>query len=363
MATVKDFYEHINKLAPFKTSYSWDNSGLLIGDSQRVVKKVLFTLDVTDRIVNYAISNNVDLIISHHPLFMHQGLKSITQKKILNLIENKIALISAHTNLDVSKHGVNFVLAETIGLKDIKPLSMLNELTQYQITVYTTIENAPSLLKAMNEAGSGNIGNYSDCGTYYEVFGQYKPLEASKPYNGRINVIENIKEVKIEVFCEEIYLNNVLNVMLKNHPYETPVYYVIPLKQSSPNYGIGCYGTLSEHISLNDLAILTRNKLNAPFLKLWLAGLKEEHQVNKVAVCGGSGNTYINEAKQKADVYISSDFNYHQLLDAPMPVIDAGHFFTENPVMRRLMDTFECFECEKLLLDYNEHDIANLKCL
>ncbi|MCL2064696.1 MAG: Nif3-like dinuclear metal center hexameric protein [Candidatus Cloacimonetes bacterium] len=369
MIKVVNFYNKLNEIAPFASAYSWDNCGLLIGDMEREVHKVLISLDITDKIADYAIYHKIDLIISHHPI-IYQAMKSICQKKYLKLIENKISVISAHTNLDVSKLGVNYVLAEKLGLQNIKTLNMSNDINQYQICVYIPIEYHIKVMTAMTESGAGHIDNYSHCATYFETLGQYMPLSNSKPYQGEINKLEKNKEVKLELLCEEINLQKVIKALFDNHPYETPVYAVIPLKQSSPNYGLGCFGELSrsetiaynnnEKMTLKDFSHFVKAKLNAPFVKLWLAGENKNMLINNVAVCGGSGNSLIYEAKRKADVYVSSEFSYHQLLDAPMPIIDAGHFFTENPIVERLKDIFKDFECEILTLDHQEHDIKKL---
>ena len=353
MYKVKNFYDRIDEIAPFKSAYNWDNCGLLIGSMENEVHKVLFSLDVTENVVEYAVKEKIDLIISHHPVIF-QPQKSISQKKLLTLIENKISVISAHTNLDVSKYGVNFVLAETLGLQDIMALSMSSDIAQYQISVYTPFEHLDNVMSAMHKAGAGIIGNYSHCATYFETCGQYTPLENSKPFQGTQGQLEKTKEMKLEVVCEEIYLSSVLKVMFEAHPYETPAYTVIPLKQSSPNYGLGCHGVLSETMQIKSFSIYVKERLKAPFVKLWLAGQKDDFKVKKVALCGGSGNSIIHDAKQKADVFVSSDFTYHQLLDAPLPVIDAGHFYTENLMMPRLRELFSDFECEMIMKeDFN----------
>jgi len=362
MEKIAKFYEKINLIAPFRTAYQWDNVGLLVGDMNTEVEKVLITLDVTEKIVIYAIKNGVQLIISHHPLMM-QGIKNITQKKLLWLLENKIALITAHTNLDVSRYGVNYTLAETLELQNIKPLSLLTEIKQYQISVYVPDHLAPEIMHAMHEAGAGIIGNYTHCATFYDTKGQFFAQKSSNPYLGQKGIIEKVKETKIEMLCEDVFLPQIIRAILKIHPYEEPLYTIIPLQQKSPNFGMGCYGELSNNLSLNHLAAMVRAKLNAPFVKLWVAQQTKDDQVKKIAVCGGSGNSLLTEAKNKAEVYISADFTYHQFLDAPLPIIDAGHFWTENVICRKLAVLFSDFNCELMILPPQEHDIMNLSVL
>ncbi len=120
MKKVIDIYNRINKFAPFKFAEKWDNCGILVGNKNNDVKKVLISLDVTKQVVCEAIDKDVDLIISHHPVIFN-ALKSIDDDSIFGmLIKNNISVISAHTNLDMTKGGVNDTLAEKLGLKIIK---------------------------------------------------------------------------------------------------------------------------------------------------------------------------------------------------------------------------------------------------
>jgi dinuclear metal center YbgI/SA1388 family protein len=359
MPKVIEFYNKINGIAPFRTAYDWDNVGLLIGDMQSEVEKVLFALDVTDQIVDYAIKVDIDLIICHHPIICFRPLKNITDKKILRLIEHKIAVIAAHTNLDVSPIGVNFMLAEKLALKNIQPLSM-SDINQYQISVYTPDHAINEVMNVMLDAGAGLIGRYDRCATYFHTFGQFRPLSGANPFRGQISEIEKVKEHKIEMRCEEMYLSRVIDAMLISHPYETPAYTIVPLKQKSPNFGIGCLGELESEQKLNEFALFVKNQLGAIDVRLWLAKKSEDTIVKKIAVCGGGGNSIIHETIGKADVFISSDFTYHQFLDATLPVIDAGHYFTENPMMSELKQYFSDFSVEMVDLPQSEHDISKL---
>jgi len=357
---VRDFYNKIDAFAPFKAAYQWDNVGLLVGDMNAEVQKVLLTLDVTDAIVDYAIAQQVNLIIAHHPLILFKPLKSVCEPKLLRLIENKIAVIAAHTNLDISKPGVNTALANRLGLVDIAPLSMSADITQLLIQVYAPPDEIDEVINAMHIAGAGRIGNYSHCASRLDCVGQYRPLPGARTFNGIAGAMEIAPEQKIEMVCEEMRLPAVLQAMHAAHPYETPAYAVIPLKQKSPNFGIGCKGVLASEMSLGDFAVYVRERLGAPFVKLWLAGACEGSMVRRVAVCGGAGNSSIYDAQACADVYVSADFTYHQFLDAPLPVIDAGHFYTENVVLEVVYNVFKDCGVEVLSVGVDVHDMRKL---
>lgn len=122
--TVQVVAEAINRLAPRRLAEEWDNPGLLIGNPSAEVKKVFVCLDVLEKNISRAIEFDSQLIVAHHPLIFH-AIKNIRfdlphGRKISRLIKNNIAVFAAHTNLDIAAGGVNDLLAEKIGLIDVK---------------------------------------------------------------------------------------------------------------------------------------------------------------------------------------------------------------------------------------------------
>ena len=126
MPYVKDIIAHLETLAPGSTAESWDNVGLLCGSGDLPVTKILVALDPFLAVCQEAAELGADLIVTHHPLIF-SPLKSITDQTstgrcIRTLIVNGIAAVNAHTNLDVAPGGVNDVLAQVLGLKDVQVL-------------------------------------------------------------------------------------------------------------------------------------------------------------------------------------------------------------------------------------------------
>lgn len=117
--TIKEIYNYIDTIAPFNTQCEWDNSGLLAGDANAAVKRVLVCLDATNNAINSASKNGCELIVTHHPLIFRAIKEVPAQSAVYNLIRNGMSVICAHTNLDAAAQGVNLRLAEALGLKDI----------------------------------------------------------------------------------------------------------------------------------------------------------------------------------------------------------------------------------------------------
>ena len=109
MVTAKDIFEKLCALAPLELQLGFDNSGFLLGRQTAAVTKALLALDITSAVVDEAIEQGVELIISHHPLIF-SPLKSVTDEKLLRLAQHQIAVISMHTNLDIAQGGVNDAL-------------------------------------------------------------------------------------------------------------------------------------------------------------------------------------------------------------------------------------------------------------
>ena len=141
MTTVADILKFMDTIAPPYMKMDWDNCGLLCGRKDKEVRKILVALDPFRNVIQEAIDLGADLIITHHPLIFSSPLMAVnedteTGRCILKLMEHGIAAINAHTNLDLAPGGVNDVLAQTLGLQDIK---IINPIENYGLLRCGTI--------------------------------------------------------------------------------------------------------------------------------------------------------------------------------------------------------------------------------
>lgn len=125
-ATVGQVLACLNDFAPFEQAEAWDNVGLLVGRLDQCVHKVLCALDLTEKVLDEAVSIGAELIVTHHPV-MFRGRRNLREddcegRLLCNLVRANIALIAMHTNFDNGNPGVNDALAEKLGLKDVQAL-------------------------------------------------------------------------------------------------------------------------------------------------------------------------------------------------------------------------------------------------
>lgn len=118
MLSVKDIYDYIDIIAPFDTQEEWDNSGLLVGDENAEVTKILFALDITSDVILQAKNMGANLIISHHPIIFKPVSNIMWGSVLHDAVKNEINVISAHTNYDKAHYGINDVLCRAVGLND-----------------------------------------------------------------------------------------------------------------------------------------------------------------------------------------------------------------------------------------------------
>lgn len=347
---IKDITSFLETWAPPVLQESYDNSGLLLGDGDDSVQAALLALDVTESVVEEAIRQKCGLIIAHHPLIF-KGMKRIGKRHwidrcIRKAVAHDIAIYALHTNLDNVHTGVNMKIADKIGLLNTQILSVKSG-TLSKLAVYVPTSDKEVLLDALFQAGAGKIGNYDRCSFQTQGMGTFRGNDLSSPALGTKNKKEQVEETKIEVLVPLPLEKAIIQAMYAAHPYEEVAYHHTPLDNRNQEVGAGMMGELKEEMEL------------LPFLRhlkkvMHLSHLKHTQPVSskikKVAVCGGAGAFLTPKAIQaKADVFISSDFKYHDFFEAngQLTLVDIGHYesevFTKDLLHDELSKTFTNF--------------------
>ncbi len=338
--TCKEVIKYLEDWAPKEIAWQNDNVGIQVGHTSSKIKNIMLSLEITSNVLKQAIQKKCNLIITHHPLIFHPikklNLSNDSNSKLIEtLIKNEITLFSAHTNLDLTKHGVSFQLAKKLGLKNISFLKNLKS-NQYKISVFVPETYVEKVAGSIFSAGGGVIGEYSNCSFQLSGEGTFKGSSLSNPSIGSKGKLEKVKEIKLEVLVNEWKLNKVLASLRSSHPYEEPAYDIYPLENYNLNYGVGAIGILEKEVSTSDFISFVSRKLHAKNLR-YVYGDKQK--VKTIAVCGGSGSDLINDALAKdADVFVTADIKYHTFHSAQNKIllIDAGHYETEIPVLNEV---------------------------
>lgn len=353
MPKLKELIKELERLAPRYLAESWDNVGLMIGDPNQEVDKILCALDANEKVIEEAIENGVHCIITHHPFFF-KALKSIRLdtkegKIIEKLIKNQISLYAMHTNYDSAWGGTNDVLANGLGLRDIKVLEPTYEESLYKCVIYVPKTHLESVRDTIIKHMTTQIGCYLGC-TYTTSVGEgtFIPLEGSKPYLGQQGYLEKVEECQISFMATQMEIDKILEAVQRVHPYEEIAVDVYELKNQKKVYGIGRYGNLKEPITLDKWIDKVKAYFKCPYVRVTDISTRK---IQKVAICSGAGSSFIKKAAKVADVYITGDMKFHegqlaQSLD--LPIIDVGHYISENytlkPIGKCIQNQFKTCE-------------------
>ncbi|MFN6378116.1 MAG: Nif3-like dinuclear metal center hexameric protein [Flavobacteriales bacterium] len=340
---IREILSFLENKAPFAFQESYDNSGLLVGNPEAIANGAIISLDCTEAVLDEAIEKGVNTIIAHHPI-VFSGLKRLTGKSyiervVMKAIKHDLNLISYHTNLDNVMEGVNRKMCEKLGLLNVRILDPKKEML-CKLVVFAPITHSETVRQAMFEAGAGHIGNYSECSFNAAGYGTFKGNESSQGFVGKPNERHQETEERIEVILPKYQVNQVVRAMKAVHPYEEVAHDIIPLMNSWQEVGSGMVGEWAEEKEMHEALKFIKETFGAGAVRY----TQSKHQkVRRVALCGGSGSFLLPQAIQSgAQIFVSSDFKYHQFFDGEehITIADIGHFEGEQYTIALISDWF-----------------------
>lgn len=330
---IKEIVSALDRFAPLPLQDGFDNAGLQIGLTEAEATGALLCLDVTEAVLDEAIALGCNLVISHHPLIF-KGYKSITGKDyvercILKAIRNDMVLYAAHTNLDNAKGGVNYKIAEKIGLKHLQVLEPKRN-SLLKLVTFVPTEQAERVRKALFAAGCGNIGGYDSCSYNLKGEGTFRAGENTHPFCGSIGELHREEEVRIETILPSYKKGEVVRALLSAHPYEEPAFDLYPLENEWIQAGAGIVGELETPET--ELEFLKRIK------KIFEVECVKHNrltgrEIQKVALCGGAGAFLIPQAiRSGADIFITGEIKYHDYFGHEDEILlaEIGHYESEQ---------------------------------
>ncbi len=330
---IKEIVSALERFAPLPLQDGFDNAGLQIGLTDAEATGALLCLDVTESVIDEAVAMGYNLIISHHPLIF-KGYKSITGKDyvercILKAIKNDIVIYSAHTNLDNAPGGVNFKIAEKIGLKNVRVLEP-KENNLVKLVTFVPAAQADAVRNALFSMGCGHIGNYDSCSYNLEGEGTFRAQEGSNPFCGNIGELHHEKEIRIETILPAYKKGEAIRTLLAVHPYEEPAFDIYPLQNAWQQAGAGIIGELA--VPETELEFLKRIK------KTFEVGCVKHNklsgrEIQTVALFGGAGAFLLPLAiSNRADIFITGEIRYHDYFghESDILMAEIGHYESEQ---------------------------------
>lgn len=328
----------LERFAPKHYALPDDKIGLQLGTLRKEIKRVLVTLDVTEAVVDEAIAEGAELIVAHHAIIYrplaHLQTDTPAGRLYEKLIKHDISVYVAHTNLDVADGGINDMMAEALGLKELSQLEEVHTEKLKKLVVFVPENHHQQVLTALFAGGAGWIGDYSHCSFNIEGTGTFLPREGTNPHIGQQGKLERVKEIRVETVVPESAEKSVIQSMLKAHPYEEVAYDLYPMDLKGRTFGLGRVGKLPQPLSLKDFAALVKTGFAVPAVRV----VGDLHRpIRKAAVLGGSGSRYVRHALfAGADVLVTGDIDYHTAHDAlaaGLCIVDPGH--NAEKIMKR----------------------------
>ncbi|WP_344168531.1 Nif3-like dinuclear metal center hexameric protein [Kribbella lupini] len=319
---------------------SWDAVGLVTGDPEQPVGKVLFAVDPMRAVVDEAIDGGFDLIVSHHPLLL-RGVNSVATttpkgRVVHDLIRNQVALIVCHTNADNANPGVSDALAAALGLRDTRPLKAMPSAPMDKLVVYVPVDETQAMIDALAAAGAGRIGDYDRAAWSTTGEGTFRPLEGANPTIGEVGAIEVVQESRVEMILPRHRRRAVVEAMRAAHSYEEPAYDVLELASLPSQLGGGRIGSLDEPLSLREFAARVDRGLPKTEHGVRVSG-DPERIIRTVAVCGGAGDSELDRVRAAGvDAYVTADLRHHPATEARAyadgpALVDVAHWASEWP--------------------------------
>jgi dinuclear metal center YbgI/SA1388 family protein len=335
--TLSSLVDLLHGWYPPRTADSWDAVGLVAGDPEQPVAKVLFAVDPVLPVAQEAAEWGAQLLVVHHPLFLkgvHGVARTTPKGRTLGVLQDAgCALLTAHTNADQAVGGVSEALASALGLTELEPITARSNERLDKLTTYVPVADADRVRQALGDAGAGVIGAYDHASFSTPGEGRFRPLAGANPTIGEVGRLEVVDEVRVECVLARAARPQVIAALLAAHPYDEPAYDVLELADPwVAETGSGRIGNVAQ-TTLSAFAQRVAEALPATSHGVRVAG-DPDRVVRRVAVCGGAGDFLLDEVLRcGADVYVTSDLRHHpasEFIEKGGPaLVDVAHWAAE----------------------------------
>lgn len=343
--TLSSLASAMDAIAPTALAQDWDNVGVLAGDMDSRISRVLLCIDLTHGVVDEAVKGKFNAVMAYHPPIF-KPVKSITMPNvgteaiIYRCIRAGIAIYSTHTALDAADGGTNDVLARLAGVNETQPLEYVDRPGGRELKLVTFVpeESLERVADALFAAGAGQIGDYSHCSYRLRGQGTFLGGDSTNPAVGSRGRLETVEEVRLEVVLPSRKLPDVVAALRASHPYEEPAFDLYPL-QPKPVRGIGRIGKLPKPMVLSKLGQLLKKKSGAALVQI--VGDLNCEIGRVIAVAGAAGSLPFKVSLKPDDCIITGEIRHHDALAIERrgcAAIALGHWASERPVLGPLAE-------------------------
>ncbi|MEV5963538.1 Nif3-like dinuclear metal center hexameric protein [Kribbella sp. NPDC051952] len=338
--TLADVIAVLDRLYNPAWAESWDAVGLVTGDPEQPVRRVLFAVDPMRAVIDEAINGDFDLLVTHHPLLL-RGVNSVAAttpkgRVIHDLIRSNTALHVCHTNADNANPGVSDALAAAIGLHDTRPLKAMPADPMDKLVVFVPVDETQAMLDALAKAGAGQLGDYERAAWSGVGEGTFRPLEGANPTIGKVGEIEVVPEHRLEMILPRRKRRAVVEALIATHSYEEPAFDLYELVQLPGERGGGRVGVLADPMRLEDFGRLVAERLPRTEHGVRVSG-DPDRMIETVAVVGGAGDSEFERVRAAGvDAYLTADLRHHPATEARAydegpALVDVAHWASEWP--------------------------------
>lgn len=329
----------MEQIAPTRHAEAWDNVGLIAGDPQQNVSRVMLTIDYTPEVACEAAGEGCDAVVAYHPPLFEAVKRVVAGSLVFDAIRRGVALYSPHTALDVAEGGTNDMLADAIGLgPDRTPLRLAQtKANQCKLVTFAPEKDVERVSRAIFEAGAGRIGDYRMCSFRSPGTGTFFGDEGTNPAVGESGRLEQAQEIRVETVVPIAKIDAVIRALRSSHPYEEPAFDLQQLVAPPEGLGLGRVGDFAQPVERGEL--VERLKRELGIAHVMVAG-PTDGAVRRAAVCAGAcGNLLDDAIAAKAEFYVTGEMRHHDALKAAragMTVVCTLHSNSERAVLTRL---------------------------
>jgi dinuclear metal center YbgI/SA1388 family protein len=346
--TVADAVGVLDGLYDPRWAEDWDAVGLVTGDPEQPVRRVLLAVDPAQAVIDEAVDWGADLLVTHHPLLL-RGVHSVAGphpkgRAVTTLVRAGVALHVAHTNADVADPGVSDALAGVLGLTELRPLQPSAAEALDKLVTFVPEADAERVVDALAAAGAGRLGDYERCAFTSSGTGTFTPLAGASPVVGEVGTRAQVAETRIEMVLARSRRTAVVAALRAAHPYEEPAFDLLEQAALPGRRGLGRVGRWPAAGTLGELAEHVARSLPATPGGVRVGG-DLDREVRTLAVCGGAGDDLFGAVRASgADAYVTADLRHHpasEALEHGAPgLVDVSHWASEWPWLA---------DCERLL--------------